>query len=71
MGQQWFVIGTATKFRLINRYSGLALALSNNNDRKAETTPTRDWTDTHHTKIGDSRTANEQTLQVRTHARIN
>ncbi|MEU6671962.1 RICIN domain-containing protein [Streptomyces sp. NPDC046727] len=65
VGQQWFVIPSASgdgTYRLVNRYSGLALALSVTSGRLAETTPPRTWTDTGRSPVGDGRTAAEQTL---------
>ncbi|GAA1964765.1 RICIN domain-containing protein [Amycolatopsis minnesotensis] len=64
-GQQWFVVsvkGTHGGFRLINRYSGLALGLSATAGRLAETTPVRSWTDGSGSAVGGSRTAAEQTV---------
>ncbi|QWF84027.1 RICIN domain-containing protein [Amycolatopsis sp. CA-230715] len=64
-GQQWFVVpakGTHGGFRLINRYSGLALGLSATTGRLAETTPIRSWTDSSGSAVGGSRTAAEQTV---------
>jgi hypothetical protein len=57
VGQQWFVVGNASSFRLVNRYSGLVLGLSDVPSRRAETTPYRNWSGAH-------RTAGEQTLRV-------
>jgi hypothetical protein len=64
VGQQWFVVKNtgAGTFRLVNRYSGLVLGMSANSARLAETTPTRNWTDTSGTGVGGARTAAEQTL---------
>lgn len=69
VGQQWFVVANTTvggkstgTFRLVNRYSGLVIGLSNTGGRLAETTPTRAWTDTTGGPVGGSRTAAEQTL---------
>ncbi|MEU2926804.1 RICIN domain-containing protein [Streptomyces sp. NPDC007251] len=63
-GQQWFVIRNSSggTYRLVNRYSGLALGLSGDTGRLAETTPVRAWTDTSGTPVGAGRTAAEQTL---------
>ncbi|MFI5698608.1 RICIN domain-containing protein [Streptomyces xanthochromogenes] len=68
-GQQWFVVantgasGAPTgTFRLVNRYSGLALGLSATSNRLAETTPVRAWTDTTGSKVGGARSASEQIL---------
>ncbi|HEX6445661.1 MAG TPA: RICIN domain-containing protein [Streptosporangiales bacterium] len=69
--QQWFVIpdksssGALTRtYRLVNRYSGLVLALSDHSGRLAETTPVRSWTDTTGNAVGGSRRATEQTLRL-------
>ncbi|ACU74515.1 Ricin B lectin [Catenulispora acidiphila DSM 44928] len=65
VGQQWWIVpvtGQSGSYKLVNRYSGLVLALSSNTSRLAETTPTRAWTDTSGTGIGGGRTAAEQTL---------
>ncbi|MFC8127182.1 RICIN domain-containing protein [Streptomyces sp. NPDC057302] len=75
VGQQWFVIpgkdasGRSTDtFKLVNRYSGLVVAMSGAERRSAETTPTRAWTDTSGSAVGGARTAAEQTLKLtRTH----
>lgn len=58
VGQQWFVWGT----RLVNRYSGLVLALSSDSNRLAETTPYRNWTNATGNSVGGTRVANEQSL---------
>lgn len=68
--QQWWVIpnrdlsGKATgTFRLINRYNGLALALSGNTGRLAEGTPVRAWDDKGTgSGVGGGRLAAEQVL---------
>lgn len=63
VGQQWWVIqskGGAT-FRLVNRYSGLVLALSGTQGRLAETTPARSW-DSNGSGVGGGRKAAEQEL---------
>lgn len=73
VGQQWFVLPVTSAERgsqggsvkLVNRYSGLALGLSADRDRLAETTPVRSWTDRSHSRVGDSRTAAEQTMSLR------
>ncbi|GAA1969972.1 RICIN domain-containing protein [Catenulispora subtropica] len=65
VGQQWFAVpvtGQSGAFKLVNRYSGLVLALSSNAARTAETTPVRAWTDTSGTGVGGGRTGAEQTL---------
>lgn len=64
VGQQWFVIRSGTTYRLVNRYSGLVLALSADTSRTAETTPARFWTNTTGNPVGGSRTAAEQTLTI-------
>ncbi|GAA0255944.1 hypothetical protein GCM10010492_66000 [Saccharothrix mutabilis subsp. mutabilis] len=64
VGQQWFVIRSGTTHRLVNRYSGLVLALSADTTRTAETTPARFWTNTTGNPVGGSRTAAEQTLTI-------
>ncbi|WP_328701340.1 RICIN domain-containing protein [Amycolatopsis pittospori] len=67
VGQQWFAVpakGTSGGYRLINRYSGLALGLSATANRLAETTPVRGWTDKTGGQVGGSRTAAEQTLTL-------
>ncbi|WP_424215954.1 RICIN domain-containing protein (plasmid) [Streptomyces sp. BI20] len=71
VGQQWWVIpttgadGRATgAFRLVNRYSGLTLAVSGASGRTAETAPVRGWTDVSGDPDGAGRTAAEQTLSV-------
>ncbi|MEY9932037.1 hypothetical protein ABH926_006686 [Catenulispora sp. GP43] len=65
VGQQWWIVpvsGASGSYKLVNRYSGLVLALSSNTSRLAETTPTRAWTDTSGSGVGGGRTAAEQTL---------
>ncbi|SFF77169.1 Ricin-type beta-trefoil lectin domain-like [Actinacidiphila alni] len=63
VGQQWWIIKNTTgTFRLVNRYSGLALAMSSNAARPAETTPSRSWTNSTGNAVGGTRTADEQTL---------
>lgn len=71
VGQQWFVIKNTTTdgaltgtFRLVNRYSGLVIGLSSAEGRRAETTPTRAWTNTTGNPVGGTRTAAEQTLKL-------
>jgi len=56
------VTGQSGAFRLVNRYSGLTLALSSNATRAAETTPLQACTDSSGTSVGGGRTAAEQTL---------
>ncbi|MFE2275157.1 RICIN domain-containing protein [Streptomyces lavendulae] len=70
VGRQWWVVpGTSADgrptgaFRLVNRYSGLVIALSAVASRPAETTPARSWTDTGG-GVGGARTAAEQTLTL-------
>ncbi|MEV4252336.1 RICIN domain-containing protein [Spirillospora sp. NPDC049652] len=67
VGQQWFILrnSSGSTYRLINRYSGLALGLSADSGRLAETTPGRTWTNTTGNPVGGSRTAAEQTLTLR------
>lgn len=69
VGQQWFFIPTTNaagvktgSYRLVNRYSELALALSSKASRLAETTPLRSGTDTSGSTVGAGRKASEQTL---------
>ncbi|WP_436497084.1 RICIN domain-containing protein [Actinokineospora sp. HUAS TT18] len=65
VGQQWFVIkNPAGTYRLVNRYSGLVLALSSDSTRLAETTPARFWTNTTGDPVGGTRTAAEQALTI-------
>ncbi|MFI6421847.1 RICIN domain-containing protein [Streptomyces sp. NPDC050842] len=72
VGQQWFVIPGASSvdgspngtYRLVNRYSGLVIAMSGTANRLAETTPTRTWTNTTGNAVGGTRTAGEQTLTL-------
>ncbi|MCY0926818.1 RICIN domain-containing protein [Streptomyces sp. H27-H1] len=71
VGQQWFVVPNSTvdgaptgTYRLVNRYSGLVIGMSATSGRLAETTPTREWTDTTGTSVGGARTAAEQTLTL-------
>lgn len=69
--QQWWVIpevnssGVATgALRLVNRYSGLALALTAVSGELSETTPVRSWTDTSGSLVGNGRTASQQQLSL-------
>ncbi|NUR30744.1 MAG: hypothetical protein HOV83_33650, partial [Catenulispora sp.] len=65
VGQQWFAVpNTASpgSFRLVNRHSGLALGMSGDAGRSAETTPVRSWTDTSGSTVGAGRRPSEQTL---------
>ncbi|MFI1092432.1 RICIN domain-containing protein [Streptomyces sp. NPDC020917] len=71
VGQQWFVIpGTSAEgtpngtYRLVNRYSGLVIAMSSHAGRLAETTASRYWTNTTGDPVGGSRTARDQTLTI-------
>jgi len=65
VGRQWWLIkNTDGTFRFVNRYSGLVLGLSADSSRLAETTPTRDWTNTTGNTVGGNRTAAEQTLTL-------
>ncbi|MFF5859395.1 RICIN domain-containing protein [Streptomyces sp. NPDC012751] len=63
VGQQWFVLPAtpAGTYRLVNRYSGLALGLSAAAGRPAETTAQRTWTATAG-GVGGGRAPAEQTL---------
>lgn len=68
VGQQWFVVPGSSAdghptgtFRLVNRYSGLVLALSADAGRAAETTPVRSWA-APSGGAGDGRTPTEQSL---------
>ncbi|MEU6172366.1 RICIN domain-containing protein [Streptantibioticus parmotrematis] len=64
-GQQWWIItDTDGSYRLVNRYSGLALALSATSGRLSETTPVRTWTDSSGNPVGGGRTAAQQTLTI-------
>jgi hypothetical protein len=65
VGQQWWIIpdsGHPGAFRLVNRYSGLVLALTSNAHGLAETTPVRTWTDPNPANVGAGRTPAQQTL---------
>ncbi|MEU4393783.1 RICIN domain-containing protein [Kribbella sp. NPDC023855] len=65
VGRQWWLIKNAGgTFRFVNRYSGLVLGLSADAGRLAETTPTRDWTNTTGNTVGGNRSGAEQTLTV-------
>ncbi|MGW4695542.1 RICIN domain-containing protein [Kitasatospora cineracea] len=64
VGQQWWVLRSGSAYHLVNRYSGLDLALSAAAGRPAETVPTRTWTDTSGSAVGGGRTAAEQTLAL-------
>ncbi|RSH76637.1 uncharacterized protein EHS24_005383 [Apiotrichum porosum] len=72
IGQQWWVLpdrsgdgSTGTgEFRIVNRFSGLYLALSGDKDRLAEATPGRSWTDKSGSKVGGGRRPDEQTLTL-------
>ncbi|MFC0623355.1 RICIN domain-containing protein [Kribbella deserti] len=65
VGRQWWLIKNAGgTFRFVNRYSGLVLGLSADSGRLAETTPTRDWTNTTGNTVGGNRSGAEQTLTV-------
>ena len=56
--------GPATgTFRLVNRYSGLVLAMSNDTAGAVETTPARSWADGH-SGTGTPRTPADQTLEL-------
>ncbi|WP_426625309.1 discoidin domain-containing protein [Leifsonia sp. McL0607] len=68
VAEQWFVVPVRTassqivpgSFKLVNRYSGLVLALSS--AHSAETTPARAWTDATGSGVGAGRAALEQTI---------
>ncbi|MEY9894390.1 hypothetical protein ABIA31_008076 [Catenulispora sp. MAP5-51] len=69
VGQQWFFVKNTDassaplgSYRLVNRYSGLALGMSSDSTRLAETTPPRYWTDTLGGSVGGTRSDAEQTL---------
>ncbi|GAA4416364.1 hypothetical protein GCM10023148_13450 [Actinokineospora soli] len=64
VGQQWWVIPSGATVRLVNRYSGLVLALSADATRAAETTPLRTWTNTTGNPVGGTRAASEQALTL-------
>lgn len=72
VGQQWWVLrntspadGAATgSVRIVNRYSGLVLAVSVFPHRRAETTPARSWTDRTPLTYGFLRSPAEQTLRL-------
>ncbi|MFK4084649.1 RICIN domain-containing protein [Kribbella sp. NPDC020789] len=65
VGQQWWIVkNTNGSFRFVNRYSGLVLGLSSDPARLAETTPTRDWTNSTGSSVGGARTGAEQTLTL-------
>ncbi|MFJ3958929.1 RICIN domain-containing protein [Arthrobacter sp. NPDC090010] len=72
VGQQWWVLqnrssannSTDGTYRIVNRYSGLVIALSSATGRLAETTPARSWTDASGSTVGGSRTADEQRLSL-------
>jgi hypothetical protein len=63
VGRQWWIIklNGESKYRLINRYSGLALSLRGG---QFETTPVRTWTDNSGSQVGGGRTAEEQKLTI-------
>lgn len=71
-GQQWWVVQNRSAadnaadgtLRLVNRYSGLVIALSGVSGRAAETTPVRAWTDASGSAVGAGRTADEQRLTL-------
>jgi hypothetical protein len=67
VGRQWFVLPNTSSpgtYRIVNRYSGLYLALSSDSGRLAETTPGRTWTNATGNPVGGTRTAAEQTMTV-------
>ncbi|MHA7985617.1 RICIN domain-containing protein [Rathayibacter sp. CAU 1779] len=69
VGQQWFVVpntssrsGVATgTFRLVNRYSGLVLALTGSG---AQTAPGRSWDATSHNAIDTAPLVSQQTVSL-------
>ncbi|TXT13743.1 hypothetical protein VHUM_01110 [Vanrija humicola] len=68
VGAQWWIIPNRNSdrsadgtFRVINRYSGLALSLSSNTARQVDTTPVRAW-DAPASGISGGRKAAEQVL---------
>lgn len=71
VGQQWWVVQNRSAstnaldgtIRLVNRYSGLVVAVSSASGRLAETTPVRSWTAAG-TAVGGTRSAAEQTLSL-------
>jgi hypothetical protein len=66
VGQQWFFIKNTSSatYRLVNRYSGLVLAMSADARRRVETTPPRYWSSTTANSIGGHRKPSEQTLTL-------
>ncbi|GAA1969989.1 RICIN domain-containing protein [Catenulispora subtropica] len=65
VGQEWFAVPNTVapgSFRLVNRYSGLALGMVGDAARSAETTPVRSWTDASGSAVGAGRQPSEQTL---------
>ncbi|MBG6136604.1 discoidin domain-containing protein [Longispora fulva] len=66
VGQQWFILKNTSggTYRLVNRHSGLVLALSSDSTRLTETTPARDWTNSTGNPVGGSRTGAEQTMTL-------
>lgn len=72
VGQQWFVMpntspqtgGPSGTFRIVNRYSGLVIGLSDSPGRFSETIPVRHWTDSTGNDVGGKRTAGEQALRL-------
>jgi hypothetical protein len=67
VGQQWFVIPNTDSpgtYRIVNRYSGLAIALSSVSGRLSETTPARSWTNITGNSVGGTRTAADQKLTL-------
>ncbi|RZU15821.1 ricin-type beta-trefoil lectin protein [Kribbella rubisoli] len=67
VGQQWFFIKTKTSggsYRLVNRYSGLALAMSADSRRRVETTPPRYWSNKTGSSVGGNRNETEQLLTL-------
>jgi hypothetical protein len=72
VGQQWWVIRTTDardgsptgRYRLVNRFSGLVLALNSDGDRPVETTPVRSWDAPDPDRTEGSSTDEAQTLSL-------
>ncbi|MBC6451038.1 RICIN domain-containing protein [Actinokineospora xionganensis] len=64
VGRQWWVVPSGSTYRLVNRYSGLVIALSADSTRTAETTPLRTWSNATGNAVGGTRTAAEQTIAL-------
>ena len=70
-GLSWWIIQSRSTSNtltgsvvLINRYSGMALALSSHTSRLAETAPVRSWNDTGGNPVGGGRTSVEQLITL-------